>query len=179
RNQIDFLTRERIYSLIDLQEAPRRGHVQLGPVPRLGALIAQRDRNIADRRVPAGMAEVQYSAQAVSREDEVGPTQIAVDGKARERAIARAAELLQNSDALLHMRAEKPMVLVRVVDELELPAPEGLQEPRMLQRVGILVHARQRKPSRGHMRERHGALQLLDNRLPRRSCVGTFDIVVQ
>ena len=97
--------------MIDFKKPSRRMQIQLEPILSF-TFIAQRYRDIAYGRVRTAVAEVDDSAKALPRKDQVLPAKVAMDGKAWQRAVLRAAKLLQNADAFLHMRPEEPMWLV-------------------------------------------------------------------
>jgi hypothetical protein len=75
------------------------------------------------------MAEIDYSIKSFARKDKVCRAHIAVDGKARQRAISRPADLLQNGDAFLNTRREEATVPVRRINYFQLPMPERPHKP--------------------------------------------------
>ena len=95
--------------MIDFKKPSRRMQIQLEPILR--TFIAQRYGDITYGRVRTAVAEIDYSAKALPRKDQVLPAKVAMDGKARQRAVLCAAKFLQNADAFLHMRPEEPVWL--------------------------------------------------------------------
>jgi hypothetical protein len=121
--------------MTDFKKPSRRMQIQLEPILR--TFIAQRYGDIAYGCVRTAVAEVDDSAKAIRRKDQVLPAEVTMDGKSWQRAVSRATKFLQNADAFLHMGAEEPMWLVLIVSDFELQTPESMQKPRVFEGEGV------------------------------------------
>ena len=98
----------------------------MGSEDKTRSRIVQRYGDIAYGRVRTAVAEIDDSAKALPRKDQVLPAKVTMDGKARQRAVLCAAKFLQNADAFLRMRPEEPVWLVLNVRDFELQIPQGM-----------------------------------------------------
>ena len=123
--------------MVDFEKATRHLQIDSEPISTIPrAFIAQRDGDIAYRRVRTAVAEVDDSAKMLPGKDQVFPAHVTMNGKAGQCAVSRAAELLQHADAFLHARPEESMVIVVARHKFQLQAPKSVQKPRMFESGG-------------------------------------------